>query len=101
MTAPNGGMENNREDLAQAIVNELQSWPALERDVFKQVHYQGRRTQDVAHSLGINVQDVNEILDDCEVRLRSALSVFRSAHADPQSESVHQLALFQLMSSSS
>ena len=93
MTAPDIGVESHREDLTQAIVNELRSWPEPHADVFKQSHYQGRSARDVAHSLGISVQEVNEILEGCELKLRSALAVFRDTQTEFRQDSVHRLSL--------
>ncbi len=82
MAAPSIGLENSREVLAQAILNELQTWPEPHRSIFTQVHYQSRNIPDVAHSQGLDVLRVNEILAECEIKLRAAISVYRSMQGD-------------------
>jgi DNA-directed RNA polymerase specialized sigma24 family protein len=74
--------ERDRELLSQAIVHTLDSWPQLDRQIFAEVHYNGRTIEDVANFLGINDEKVRRILQDSETRLRRAVHAFsRETHA--------------------
>jgi len=96
MAVADAGLDNRRELLAQAIVNELQSWPDTYRDLFVQVHYHGRTAPDAAHSMGLDIRQVNEILVECELKLRAAVADFRNTQPESSSDCSHYLSQFML-----
>jgi DNA-directed RNA polymerase specialized sigma24 family protein len=65
--------KSERELLSSAIVHALQSWPAFQRQIFTDVHYGGRRIEDLSSSLNVSPEFIRDILNDCERRLRAAL----------------------------
>ena len=71
-------MERNRKDLSEAIVDVLESWPELDRQVFTRSHYRGESTESISSSEGLSVSEVRMILDLCNRRLRQSLTVFRT-----------------------
>lgn len=79
MTGRNQESETTREQLSQAILDVLDSWPALHRYVFSQVHYGGRTIDHISQALAIQSQEVQRILEHCEGDLRNALRTFRSS----------------------
>lgn len=66
-------IEPSRDSISHAILESLKSWPALPRQVFIEVHYQGRPVEEVAKSKHISADEVNRILRFCERRLYQAL----------------------------
>ncbi len=82
MSAASLIMERNRNGLSEAIVNVLESWPALDRQVFTQSHYRGESVESISKSLGLSVSDVRSILEQCSRRLRQSLKAFRSSALD-------------------
>jgi len=69
--------ERERELLSQVIVETLDSWPQLHRQIFSEAHYRGRSVESISSSLGVGADTVRSILRDCEDRLRNALKSFR------------------------
>jgi len=66
-------VEPSRESISRAILGCLKSWPALPRQVFIDVHYQGRSVEEVARSRQMSSNEVTRILLHCERRLHQAL----------------------------
>ena len=97
MAVAHSGLDNHRELLAQAIVNELQSWPEPYRDLFVQVHYHGRSLLDAAHLMGLDIRQVNGILVECELKLRASLAVFRNTQPESSSDCGHHFSQFVLV----
>jgi len=69
-------MERNRNGLSEAIVNVLESWPLVDRQVFTQSHYGGVPAERISASLGLSVAEVRSILEKCNGRLRQSLKGF-------------------------
>jgi len=97
MAVAHSGLDNHRELLAQAIVNELQSWPEPYRDLFVQVHYRGCSVLDAAHSMGLDIHHVNGILVECELKLRAAVAVFRNTQPESLPDCSHHFSQFMLV----
>ena len=76
MAAPLLDTEHERALLSQAIIETLDSWPQLHRQIFSEAHYHGRSVESISSSLGMRVDTVRLILQECEGRLRSALNHF-------------------------
>jgi DNA-directed RNA polymerase specialized sigma24 family protein len=70
-------MERNRKDLSEAIMDVLESWPELDRQVFTKSHYRGESAESISSSEGLSVSEVRMILDLCNRRLRQSLTGFR------------------------
>jgi DNA-directed RNA polymerase specialized sigma24 family protein len=70
-------LENPRELLNQAMIEEILSWPDRPRQIFTQAHYRGLRIEEIASRLGENAVEVRRILALYEQKLRSAIRVFR------------------------
>ena len=68
-------VEPSRDSISHAILESLKSWPALPRQVFVEIHYQGRSVEEVASSRGISADEVARILGFCERRLYRALHI--------------------------
>jgi len=75
-------LDYDRELLSQAIVDALQSWPELQRQVFVRSHYRGESVETISKVLGMTAADVRNLLDLCDHQLRSALRAFREATHD-------------------
>src|SRR5881409_1917242 len=97
MAVADSRLDNHRELLAQAIVNELQSWPEPYRDLFVQVHYHGRSVLDAADLMGLDIRHVNGILVECELKLRAALAVFRNTQPESSPDCCHHFSQFMLV----
>ena len=70
-------MERERKDLSEAIVDVLESWPELDRQVFTKSHYEGQSADSISNSEGLSVSEVRMILDLCNRKLRQSLSEYR------------------------
>lgn len=66
-----------REDLLREIFGALREWSELERTVFARVHYRGQSPKAIAHSLKMDLEEVNAILSQCDRRLYASLREFR------------------------
>jgi DNA-directed RNA polymerase specialized sigma24 family protein len=63
--------------LYEAIVKEVRSWADLPRRIFMQVHYAGKSVEEIACLSGCDTQEVKQILETHESKLRKALRAFR------------------------
>ncbi len=75
-------MERTRNGLSDAIVNVLESWPGVDRQVFTRSHYRGESVERISDTLGLSVSEVRSILEQCGRRLRQALKSFRRSGPD-------------------
>ncbi|MBN1569736.1 MAG: hypothetical protein JXA73_17965 [Acidobacteria bacterium] len=66
-----------RDSLFQEISITYRQWPELERKIFALAHYRGQSPEVIALSLQLEVEEVSEILRQCDRRLQSSLSNFR------------------------
>jgi DNA-directed RNA polymerase specialized sigma24 family protein len=82
-------MERERKDLSEAIVDVLESWPELDRQVFTKSHYQGESADSISNSEGLSVPEVRTILDLCNRKLRQSLSDYRRGAFNRWSSSDH------------
>ena len=69
-------MERDRKDLSEAILDVLESWPELDRQVFTKSHYQGKSADSISNSEGLSVPEVRMILDLCNRKLRQSLTEY-------------------------
>ncbi len=67
----------NRELLSQRILEILDSWPELHRQVFVRAHYWGDTAETISTTSGLQVGEVRTILTRCERRLCRELRPFR------------------------
>jgi len=72
-------LENPRDSLRQAMVEEILSWPDRPRRIFTQAHYKGLRIEEIATRLGESAVEVRQILAFYERKLRAAIRAFRHA----------------------
>jgi DNA-directed RNA polymerase specialized sigma24 family protein len=72
-------LQDPRESLRQAMVEEILSWPDRPRQIFTQAHYKGLRVEEIASRLGENALEVRQILAFYERKLRAAIRSFRHA----------------------
>ena len=70
-------IRNVRDNLSQAIVEVVSSWPASHRRLFTAVHYAGSRIDEAGRASGIDPSEAAGVLELCERRLREALREFR------------------------
>ena len=83
-------MERDRKDLSQAIVEVLESWPELDRQVFTKSHYQGQSADSISNSEGLSVPEVRMILDLCNRKLRKSLAEYRRSALNRWSSLDHE-----------
>jgi hypothetical protein len=81
MATDESKLEPLRDLLSLVIMESLRSWPELHGRVFAEIHYRGRSQQAVARALGLQAEEVVQILDQCEHKLHSALRAFRNVTA--------------------
>lgn len=86
MTPRTEKTEATRQQLSDAIVDAIRSWPEHPREIFIQAHYVGRSPEEIALATGLNTADIRRILDHYESKLRIALKPFRYAREVPDSE---------------
>ena len=67
----------NRADLLDEIINSLNEWPELHRNIFIRNHYRGQSPEAISRSIHLDVKTVNEILKQCDHTLHIALREFR------------------------
>ncbi len=67
----------NRELLSQRILEILNSWPELHRQIFMRAHYWGDTAETISLTLDLQVGEVRTILVKCEHRLHRELRPFR------------------------
>ncbi len=72
-----------RDQLSNAIIDSLMSWPAIQRDIFVRAHYWGDSVEAISRSLGLPAGDVRLILEQCSRRLCAALRPFRGEALEP------------------
>jgi DNA-directed RNA polymerase specialized sigma24 family protein len=82
-----------RELLSKAIVDEIKSWPAVDRQVFVSAHYKGKRPEEIGRSFGLEVDQVRQILQQRELTLRTALRSFRDENSQNSDIPLQTLAL--------
>jgi DNA-directed RNA polymerase specialized sigma24 family protein len=63
--------------LYEAIKKEIRSWADLPRRIFMQAHYAGKSVSEIASQSGCETQEVLQILETHESKLRKALRAFR------------------------
>jgi DNA-directed RNA polymerase specialized sigma24 family protein len=66
-------IENPRDLLTRAIIQEIRSWPQRARQIFTQVHYGGMRVEDVAAHFGMSTEEIEDLLRLYHRRLCQAL----------------------------
>lgn len=66
-----------RNVLYEAIIKELRSWADLPRRIFMQVHYSGKTVEEIASQSGFDVDQVLDILEIHESKLRKSLRSLR------------------------
>ena len=79
----------NRELLSQRILEILNSWPELHRQVFVRVHYWGDTAETISRTLGLQVGEVRTILTRCERRLCRELRPLREDAAETDHSGPH------------
>ncbi len=65
--------KTGRENLIREIISVLGQWPEIERNVFLQAHYQGQSVETISRSFKLNVEEVRQILKQCDRRLYASL----------------------------
>jgi len=65
--------KKKREGLIKEIISVLGQWSERERSVFSQAHYQGQSVDAISRSHQLNVEEVQQILKQCERRLHASL----------------------------
>jgi hypothetical protein len=58
------------------IIKEICSWSEAPRRIFAQAHYAGKSVDEIADQSGLCAQEVSQILEVHEQKLRNALKVF-------------------------
>jgi DNA-directed RNA polymerase specialized sigma24 family protein len=71
-------MKTKRENLLQEIFGVLRQWPQLDRRVFSQAHYHGQSAEAISRALQLEVEEVQQILKQCDRRLYDSLKNFRN-----------------------
>jgi hypothetical protein len=69
--------ERMRDLLSHTILEILDSWPDVHREVFVRAHYWGDSVEFISGTLGMEAEEVRFILEQCDRRLRTALRPFR------------------------
>jgi hypothetical protein len=64
----------NRKQLFMKIVGTLRQWSDLEQKVFTQAHYCGKSPITISSHLKLDVEEVNGILERCNLKLVTSLS---------------------------
>ena len=75
--------ERMRDLLSHTILEILDSWPDVHREVFVRAHYWGDSVEFISCSLGIKAEEVRFILAQCDRRLGKALRPFRREAPEP------------------
>jgi hypothetical protein len=68
--------KRKHEDLLLSILDILRQWPERERSVFSLAHYKGQSPEAISRSFKLEVEEVDAILKQCELRLHNALRSF-------------------------
>jgi DNA-directed RNA polymerase specialized sigma24 family protein len=77
MAAGTLNLNNPRNLLYEAIVAEIQSWAEIPRKVFTLAHYAGKSVDEIAFQSGCDTQEVLQILENHESKLRKSLKAYR------------------------
>jgi len=75
--------ERMRDLLSHTILELLESWPDVHREIFVRAHYWGDSLEAISDSLGVDAGEVRFILEQCDRRLRAALRPFRGEASEP------------------
>jgi len=70
------------EDLCQDIINIFRQWPDLERRIFYQTHYFGQSLETISRSFKLDVEEVDMILEKCDLLLHTSLRKFRKTSCE-------------------
>jgi DNA-directed RNA polymerase specialized sigma24 family protein len=67
----------NREDLFQAISNQLDQWVEQDRQIFSLAHYQGQSLDAISRAFDMDLKEINRILKKCDRELQISLRKYR------------------------
>jgi len=79
----------NRELLSLRILEALDSWPELHREIFVRAHYWGDAPEMISRAMGLGPGAVRLILEQCERRLYAELRPFREDVRKPDPAGRH------------
>ena len=77
MAAGTLNLNDPRNLLYEAIVEEIRSWAEFPRRIFMQVHYAGKSVNELASQSGCGTRELAQILETHESKLRKSLRTFR------------------------
>jgi DNA-directed RNA polymerase specialized sigma24 family protein len=87
-------LDQQREGLVKAILDEIKSWPETHRLIFMRSHYQGDSPKCLSDAFGLGEHEVRSILQSCDRKLRGSLRAFRERTLGSVSQPDLPYALF-------